>query len=127
MKFLALIPLFAIKVYCATTANSDLNSVISATNQVDQKSNRMAVSSSNNQEKIIVSNLVAPSKVSLGKHAGIYRLGVSSYPVCKEGLMFCDYYSYGFWTCAQGRFVFRNCGPGTKCVQHNGNLYCDYA
>ncbi|KAI9297754.1 hypothetical protein K502DRAFT_73065 [Neoconidiobolus thromboides FSU 785] len=47
---------------------------------------------------------------------------------CREGTMFCDYNSGGFYTCAQGRYVLRQCGPGTRCQQQaQDNVFCNYA
>ncbi|KAI9294059.1 hypothetical protein K502DRAFT_366151 [Neoconidiobolus thromboides FSU 785] len=51
--------------------------------------------------------------------------GSGNYGGCREGAMFCDYNSGGFYTCAQGRYVLRQCGPGTRCQQQGqDNVFC---
>ncbi|MEJ8632214.1 hypothetical protein [Streptomyces sp. MS2.AVA.5] len=47
---------------------------------------------------------------------------------CREGAMFADYQSGGFWTCSQGQYVYRQCGPGTHAVQIAlDHVICNYA
>ncbi|MEU2717839.1 hypothetical protein [Streptomyces sp. NPDC007205] len=44
---------------------------------------------------------------------------------CREGAMFAA--GQGYYTCAQGQYVYRDCGPGTHAVQQGqDNVFCDY-
>jgi hypothetical protein len=44
---------------------------------------------------------------------------------CREGQMFAS--GQGFYTCAQGRYVYRDCGPGTWAQQIGPDaVICNY-
>lgn len=79
------------------------------------------------------------AEASLIKAKGVYRgtqaraasqgtVEPANWGSCREGAMFCDDVSGGFYTCAQGRYVYRDCGPGTRCQQQGqDNIFCNYA
>ncbi|KAI9292336.1 hypothetical protein K502DRAFT_352121, partial [Neoconidiobolus thromboides FSU 785] len=85
-----------------------------------------AAFNSNQTPEIVISNVVVASNTPLGKYSGQFNIKTNQYQ-CIEGAMYCDYYGYGFWTCAEGTWVYRNCGPGTTCIENNGSLYCGYS
>ncbi|KAI9295481.1 hypothetical protein K502DRAFT_360354 [Neoconidiobolus thromboides FSU 785] len=128
MKFQAIILLTASISALAAGTNSmkDVKSIIQESKANIVKKHGGSSSSNVAAPKYILSNDIAPSKTSLGAYKGEFNVANNNYQ-CREGDMYCDYSGNGFWTCAQGSWVYRNCGPGTKCVQNGGNLYCDYA